>query len=123
MKKSIAFLLLTFLATAVSSQSVFRAFPKIGHISKSLAMAPGSVIMTEAWRFTGPMGGYLYSSTSQSQVVTGLGFGYSKMKWIDTTGKWYTTLSVNAVAFAGGNIAPTLQPFTVISVGVSLGLL
>jgi len=66
------------------------------------------------------MAGYLYPG---QQLVTGLGYGFNHLKFIDSTQKWNTIYSVNAVVFAGGNVAPTLSPFTVLSAGISVGLL
>lgn len=99
------------------AQSPFKPLPKPSHSAIKLSAVPNTMT---AWRFTGPMGGYLYSKNGQ-QVVTGLGFGWNSLKYIDSTQNWRTTLSINGVIFAGGNVAPTLSPFTVMSAGVSVG--
>ena len=112
------FLLILVAGTLIASaQSPFKALPKKQHGKYSLALNQ----TTSAFRFTGPIAGYLYP---QNQVVTGLGYGYQKLKWIDSTGKYYTMFSVSGVLYAGGNVTPHVFPDNnVISVGISLGVL
>lgn len=111
-------LLIVFLGAAMfaSSQSAFKALPKKQHGRYGLS-APTSIT---AFRFTGPMAGYSYPA---NQVVTGLGYGWQKLHWVDSTQKYYTDFSLSAVLFAGGNVNPSLEEHNIISVGLSLGVL
>lgn len=110
-----------------NAQNVFKAIPKPSWYQPKLSVRADVLTVStdstmNAWRFIGPMGGYLYTASGQ-QVVTGLGFGFQHLRFIDSTGKWTCQYSINAIALAGGNAPPTLSPFTVMSVGISLGLI
>lgn len=100
--------------------SPFHRIPEPAKLKKlALAASPSSVNIS-AWRFTGPIAGFMYP---QNQVVTGLGFGYQNLHWVDSTQRYYTNYSVNAVMYAGGNVTPSINPNNIMSVGVSLGVL
>lgn len=71
-----------------------------------------------AYRFVLPFASY---SVSTKQIATGLGYGYNKLHYIDSTQKYYTDLSVFAAIYINGNITPTPYNFT--SVGIGVGFL
>jgi hypothetical protein len=107
--------------TNCNAQSPFKRLPKpestLGAF-QSNAIAPGAAI--SAFRFTGPIAGFMYP---QNQLVTGIGYGYNKLHWVDSTQRYYTDFSINAVAYAGGNVTPSIHPNNIISLGVSVGAL
>lgn len=71
-----------------------------------------------AYRFVLPFAGY---SPLTKQMSTGIGYGWNKLHFIDSTQKYYTDLSIFGAIFINGNVTPTPYNFT--SVGVGVGFL
>lgn len=71
-----------------------------------------------AYRFVLPFAGY---SPITKQISTGLGYGWNKMHFVDSTQKYYTDLSIFAAIFVNGDLVPTPYNFT--SFGVGIGML
>lgn len=117
MKIILYLLILVFSVSVCEAQSSFKRLPKPTS-KKSLGIVSDNVV--KAFRFTGPIAGYLYP---ENQVVTGLGYGWQRMHFVDSTQKFYTDFSISAVAYAGGNVLPTIHPNNIMSVGISLGVL
>jgi hypothetical protein len=115
--KQFKFLLLFILmANFTQAQSPFKRMPKPEmRYGISLAAAPVSVT---AWRFTGPIAGFMYP---QNQVVTGLGYGYNRMHFVDSTQHYYVDISVSGVVLAGGNVTPSFQANNIMSAGIGIG--
>lgn len=127
-KLLLAFVIAIFSLQSLSAQtplSPFKVLPKPAWSPlHRLKLAP-KVAFTQpdstitAWRFT-VVAGYEYPA---NQAVTGLGFTYQKLKYIDSVQKWYTTFAVGPYIFAGGQVVPTISPFNIISVGVGVAFL
>jgi hypothetical protein len=117
--KSIFLLLISIsLLTYANAQSPFKPLPKKSTIKYGGVVT--SPTITSAFRFTGPIAGFAYP---QKQVVTGLGYGWQKLHWVDSTQKYYADFSVSAVLYAGGNVEPSISdPNNILSVGISLGI-
>ena len=116
LKIVILFLLIANLATAQSP------FKRLAKPQRSYGLsATGNVIVPKetAWRFLSPILGY----TTDNQIVTGSGFGWNKLHYVDSTEKWYTDLSINAMAYAGGRVNPSFNPNNIASLGISFGVL
>lgn len=124
MKLPILLIFLTFCIGVCNAQSPFKRLPKPQSLlaaSRAHAIvAPTQEKAFYAFRFTGPIAGYMYP---QNQIVTGLGYGWQRLHFVDSTQKYYTDFSISAVAFAGGNVSPTLHPNNIISIGVGLGVM
>jgi len=101
----------------VSAQSPFKHIPPP---AKTYRVTLGASNEITAYRFTGPIAGYMYP---QNQVVTGLGYGFQRLHYVDSTQRYYTDFSISAMAYAGGNVLPSLTPNNIMSVGISLGFL
>ena len=71
-----------------------------------------------AYRFVLPFAGY---SPFTKQISTGLGYGWNKMHFVDSTQTYYTDLAIFGAIFANGDITPS--PYNFISVGVGIGVL
>lgn len=117
----IILLCLIILSVNADAQSSFKRMPKPGRTNArfSAAVAAGQKPVT-AFRFTGPIAGFMYP---QNLVVTGLGYGWQRMHFVDSTQKYYTDFSISGVVYAGGNVRPGLNPNNIISAGISLGIL
>lgn len=118
MKRLLAFLLII-VTLSCQAQSPFKSLPKHGKYGGVMGQ-PSAPTSITAFRFTGPMAGYLYP---QDQVVTGIGYGWQKLHWVEATQKYYTDISISGVLYAGGNVQPSIQEHNIMSVGVSLGFL
>jgi len=121
--KNLIILLLVFFCTNCMAQSSFKRMPKPVQTyrkTNSLSTDNNANKAFSAFRFTGPIAGYLYP---QNQVVTGLGYGWQRLHFVDSTQRYYTDFSISAVAYAGGTVAPTLHPNNIVSIGISLGVL
>lgn len=70
-----------------------------------------------AWRFVSPFA--TYSVTTQ-QIGTGIGYGWNRMHFVDSTQSYYTDISVILVLCINGNITPTPYNFT--SIGLGFGV-
>lgn len=71
-----------------------------------------------AYRFVLPFAGY---SPLTKQISTGIGYGWNKLHYVDSTQRYYTDISVFGAIFINGNVTPTPYNFT--SVGIGVGLL
>lgn len=71
-----------------------------------------------AYRFVLPFAGY---SPITKQISTGIGYGWNKLHFVDSTSTWYTDVSIFGAIFVNGNINPSPYNFT--SVGVGIGVL
>lgn len=124
LKNLLLFSLLIFSINFCYAQSSFHKVPK-PHKANGKLIAGATVASTDntvvkAFRFTGPIAGYMYP---QNQVVTGLGYGWQRMHFVDSTQKYYTDFSISGVILAGGKVLPSIPKQNVISVGVGLGVL
>lgn len=102
------------------SQGVLKKIPKPSQSFRNASVSMGAPATISAWRLTGPIAGFMYP---QNQVVTGIGYGYQRLHWVDSSAKWYTNYSISGVVYAGGNVTPTLSPSNIISIGISAGFL
>ena len=119
MKKLIFFLsAIIFFSSCVIAQNPLKRMPIPVQKFSALAGVTANPTIT-AWRFTGPMAGFMYP---QNQVVTGLGYGYQRMHFVDSTQRYYTSFSISGVVYAGGNVTPSINPNNIISIGISAGL-
>ena len=117
MKRLIFFLILSTSMLCSTAQSSFKRLPKPA--SHGFGLPAGPTKMT-AFRFTSPFAGYMMP---QNQIVTGAGFGWNKLHYVDSTSRWYSDLSINGVIYAGGNVSPSIEKNNVISAGLSIGFL
>lgn len=134
--KNRLFILIAVLVCAAfnaSAQSPFRPLPKHPQVSvspfkkipsplalrmkygiaKQKAMFASNEVT--AMRFSLPFAAYDYRT---QQISTGLGYGWNKLHWIDSTQKYYTDLSIFAAILINGSTTPTPYNFTSIGVGV-----
>lgn len=120
--KTLFLSIIAFLAfTASYSQSSFKRLPKPAHlVSSRLSASQVSNKAVKAFRFTGPIAGYMYP---QNMVVTGFGYGFQRMHFVDSTQKYYVDFSISGVAYIGGNVVKTSNPYNIASIGISLGVL
>ncbi len=121
--KFIILICLLIISINVMSQSSFKRIPKPVQSQRARLAPTGAVIGEKpftAFRFTGPIAGFMYP---QNMVVTGLGYGFQRLHFVDSTQKYYTDFSISAVVYAGGNVTPKVNPNNIISAGVSLGVL
>lgn len=113
-------LVLLFSMGICEAQSSFKRLPRPSpSYKKTLAALPDEKAIT-AFRFTGPIAGFMYP---QNMVVTGLGYGFQRLHYVDSTDKYYTDFSISGVVYAGGNVRPSIHPNNIMSVGISLGVL
>ena len=121
--KRLIFIITLLYAISAQAQTVINSSP-FKHLPKpakkyglpNVQAANPTVI---AYRFTGPLAGYMYP---QKQVVTGIGYGYQRLHYVDSTQRYYTDFSVSGMLYAGGNVA-TVNNTNIISVGLSIGVL
>ena len=66
------------------------------------------------------MAGY---NVSTKQLQAGLGYGIQWLHFVDSTQKYYTDFSINAVGWVNGNTAPSLTPPNFASFGITVGVL
>ena|SRR6185312_749819 len=117
--KRLLFLLLiavSFSATAQIKGSPFRPIEKPANL---YSLTTNGVKDFTAWRFT-PMAGY---NVSTKQLQAGLGYGIQWLHFVDSTQKYYTDFSINAVGWVNGNTAPSLTPPNFASFGITVGVL
>lgn len=120
MKKIFILFVIIFCASSLFAQvklssSPFRHLP-IPQKSGLLKTALSSEIV--AYRFVLPFASY---SVTTKQISTGLGYGWNKLHFVDSTQKYYTDLSIFAGIFINGDVTPTPYNFT--SVGLGVGFL
>lgn len=87
-------------------------------IPKSGLMKAALSNQVTAYRFVLPFAGY---SPLTRQISTGIGYGWNKLHFVDSTSTWYTDLSIFGAIFVNGDLTPSPYNFT--SVGVGVGLL
>jgi hypothetical protein len=118
MKKLLFILLMAVSLNSFSQNAFKRMSPPEKRYGISYGDASQPII--SAWRFTDQTAGFMYP---QNLVVTGLGFGYERSHWVDSTQRYYVNYSISGVVYAGGNVRPTLTPNNIISIGLSIGVL
>lgn len=74
-------------------------------------MLVGETPITSAFRFTGPIAGYMYP---QDKFVTGFGYGWEKLHFDTNKQKYYADLSVILASYVADNSLPY-------AFGISLG--
>ena len=84
--------------------------------SKTGFALPSSNSIT-AYRFVLPFAGY---SPFTKQISTGLGYGWNRLHFVDSTQSYYTDLAIFGAIFANGNIDPS--PYNFVSIGVGVGV-
>jgi hypothetical protein len=102
-------------ATTTSAQSAFKPLAKPVK-SSMFTMAASNPTIT-AWRFT-PMAGY---NISTQQLQAGIGYGIQWLHFVDSTQKYYTDFSIQAVGWVNGNTTPSLYPPNFASFGITVG--
>lgn len=120
MKKLLFLLAMGLLITTISFAQTKLSVSPFSHIpapQKNLFKATVSNSVT-AYRFVLPFAGY---SPLTKQISTGIGYGWNKLHYVDSTQRYYTDLSVFGAIFINGNVTPTPYNFT--SVGIGIGLL
>ena len=99
--------------------SPFKPLPKPNKVS----LISGAIAVTNptitAFRFT-PMAGY---NITTQQLQAGIGYGIQWMHFVDSTQKYYTSFSINAVGWVNGSTTPSLDPPNFVSYGLTLGVL
>lgn len=122
MKQLFQLILLLFIFGNLSAQTIKTSpFKRLPPPSKaSYYKLSSSVNRVTAYRFTAPMAGF---DVLNNKIVTGAGYGFNRLHWVDSTQKYYTDYSINAVVYAGGFVAPSIIKNNIISVGVSAGFL
>lgn len=78
-----------------------------------------STIKATAYRFVGPMAGY---DIINSKIVTGVGYGWNKLHYDNTTQKWVADLSIYGAAFATGSATPSIYANNIVSIGIGVGI-
>lgn len=71
-----------------------------------------------AYRLVSPFAAYSFFT---QQMSTGIGYGWNKMHFIDSTQTYYTDLSIFLAISLNGNIVPT--PYNWTSIGAGVGFL
>lgn len=114
----IGFILIAGIASAQIKSSPFKPIPKpVTHSLAALSVSTSHDIT--AWRFT-PMAGY---NVSTKQLQAGIGYGIQWLRFIDSTQKYYSDFSINAVGWVNGSTAPSLNPPNFASFGITVGVL
>jgi hypothetical protein len=116
--KHLIFLLLIAFSISASAQTLKTSpFKHIPIPDKSMLKASASNSIT-AYRFVLPFAGF---SPITKQISTGIGYGWNKLHFVDSTQTYYTDLSIFGAIFVNGDITPSPYNFT--SIGVGIGLL
>jgi hypothetical protein len=124
MKKVFSLLLIAaamFFQTADAQISIkpspFRPIPKPQQLFSIYGdnITPKTVLT--AWRFT-PMAGF---NLSTKQLMAGMGYGIQWLRYIDSTQKYYTDFSIQAVGWVNGNTSQTINPASFTSLGITVG--
>lgn len=119
MKKFLIALLMLITSTAFAQTKLsVSPFKHLPIPQKSLMKATLSDNAITAYRFVLPFAGY---SPLTKQISMGIGYGWNKLHYIDSTQRYYTDLSIFGAIFINGNVTPTPYNFT--SVGIGVGLL
>jgi|SRR5665213_64983 len=109
MKKIIVIAALSLIGGAAFCQSPFKRLPKLYRLSS----VAGAKTEITAYRFSAPTAMFLYP---QKQIGTSLGFGYNRLHYVDSTGKYITDFALNISAIAAGNTVPNSN--NIISLGL-----
>lgn len=123
MKKLTGFAAILLFSVSVSAQTELKTSPfKHLPIPQKNSLLKASLKTNNsltAYRFVLPFAGY---SPITKQGSVGIGYGWNKLHFVDSTQKYYTDLSIFGAIFINGNIGvPTPYNFT--SVGIGIGLL
>lgn len=120
------FFLLLIIACAgtASAQSFFKPLPKIS--KPAVNMRPGfaaRVNSTDSVFFSfRPIANIAALSVPSFSAMAGAGFGIQNLDFNYATGRYYCNFSINAMMFAGGNIAPAV-PTPTLTYALMLGAL
>src|SRR6185437_10575750 len=120
MKKLIFFCAILFCTFSLSAQVTLKSSP-FKHLpipQKSGLLKSVLSNSVTAYRFVLPFAGY---SPITKQISTGLGYGWNKLHFVDSTSTWYTDVSIFGAIFVNGDLTPSPYNFT--SVGVGIGVL
>lgn len=112
-------ILIAILFASISTQAQTLKVSPFKHLlppSRSNFALPLSNSVT-AYRFVLPFAGY---SPVTKQISTGLGYGWNKLHFVDSTQSYYTDLAIFGAIFANGNIDPS--PYNFVSIGVGVGV-
>lgn len=109
-----------FVVTDCPAQGVLKRLPKPTRPMMAKANANASPVTISAWRLTAPIAGFMYP---QQQLVTGIGYGYQRLHWVDSTQRYYTDFSISGVIYLGGDVNTSVNPNNILSIGISLGTL
>ncbi len=96
MKQLKIMLLFILIASFAQAQTITTSpFKRIPKPVKTFSSLQGLTTNQEvtAYRFSAPTAMFLYP---QKQIGTSLGFGYNRMHFVDSTGKYYTDFAINA---------------------------
>lgn len=125
MNKIILVVLLLFVAQTTFAQSFFHSLhsPQTMKLQQhKLGLVLGTVdssnLTINAFR---PQASIVAYSEPGNILMAGVGGGYDHLKWVPATSSWTVVWSVNAMAFAGGSVAPS-TPASVMSVGLLVGV-
>lgn len=125
MHKIIFIALLVFASTAIHAQSFLHSLKSpttMGLKTHKLGLVLGTVdssnLTINAFR---PQASIVAYSEPGNILMAGVGGGYDHLKWVPATKSWSVVWSVNAMAFAGGSVAPN-TPSSVMSVGILGGV-
>lgn len=124
------FLLLSIIliSIGVNAQSPFRSIPKPQmsyRVTAPVFDSAGNVVppvvnptTMNAFRFLGSIAAY---GEPGNVAMAGVGYGYQHLILDASTNKYTCQWSINAVAWAGGSIAPS-TPSSILSVGPMIGV-
>lgn len=118
MKRVFLSIIVIFICASVFAQSNVNPFKHIP-APKKLYSIPTTISNTHitAYRFMLPFAGY---SPVTKQISTGIGYGWQKLHWIDSTQRYYADISIFGAIFVNGNINPSPYNFTSIGLGVGI---
>lgn len=124
MKTLLLSILLICVAASCSAQSFFKPLPK--HEREVVVTRPGfaaKVSATDSVFFAfRPVANIAAISVPSFSAMAGAGFGVQNLDYNFATQRYYCNFSINAVMFAGGNIAPA-TPTPTLTYAIMLGAL
>lgn len=124
------FLLLSILIISIgaNAQGMLKPIPKpqlsyrvtapVFDSSGNIVPPPTNAATLNAFRFLGSIAAY---GEPGSVAMAGLGYGYQHLVFDPAANKYICQWSINAVAWAGGSVAPS-TPSSIISVGPMIGI-
>jgi len=123
MSKIILLIGFTFFIHSAFAQSFFKALPKKQHVvTTNLRFSP-TVTATDSTFFAfRPEANIAALSVPSFQAMAGAGFGVQNITYNFLTQRYYCNYSINAVMFAGGNIAPSV-PTPTLTYAIMIGAL